>query len=159
MRSSENRNRETLQAQSYDRTFILNGPVVKVYETAEESGLGNVYDHQKISFVTDLPTIKNKDGDSITPSNLLLHDNENQLVFKSESDPSKVFIFDLESGKVIQEIKTGKEQINFNQLCNDTKNGQKDVSRTLLGIETQGMHQIDPRVGDNSVVLSKQYKT
>jgi hypothetical protein len=113
---------------------------VKVYETAEESGLGNVYDHQKISFVTDLPTIKNKDGDSITPSNLLLHDNENQLVFKSESDPSKVFIFDLESGKVIQEIKTGKEQINFNQLCNDTKNGQKDVSRTLLGIETQGMH-------------------
>jgi len=47
---------------------------VKVYQTAEESGLGNVYDHQKLSHVTDLPIIKNKDGDSVTPSNLLLHD-------------------------------------------------------------------------------------
>jgi hypothetical protein len=118
----------------------LNGPVVKVYETAEESGFGNVYDHQKLSYVTDLPTFKNKDGDYVNPSNLLLHDNENQLVFKSESDPSKVFIFDLESGKLISEMKTGKEQINFNQLCNETKNGQKDPSRTLYGIETQGLH-------------------
>jgi VID27 C-terminal WD40-like domain len=80
-------------------------------------------------------------------------------VFKSESDPSKIFIFDLEQGTIVQEIKTGKNDINFNQLCNETKNGQKDSSRTILGIETQGMHQIDPRVGDNSVVLSKQYKT
>lgn len=38
------------------------------------------------------------------------------------------------------------------------KNGQKDVSRTLLGIETQGVHQIDPRVGANSLVDSKIYK-
>ena len=70
-----------------------------------------------------------------------------------------MFFFDLETGKIVQEVKTGKEEIKFNQLCNETKNGQKDVSRTILGIETQGMHQIDPRVADNSIVLSKQYKT
>ena len=102
--------------------------------------MGNVYDHQKLSFVTDLPPIKNKAGDAVMPSNLLLHDSEGKLVFKSESDPSKVYVFDLESGKIVQEIRTGKEEISFNQLCNETKNGQKDNSRTLLGIETQGMH-------------------
>ena len=63
--------------------------------------MGNMCDHQRISLVTDLPIIKNADGDEITPSNLLLHDNEGQLVFKSESDPSKVFFFDLESGKIV----------------------------------------------------------
>ena len=109
--------------------------------------------------MTDLPAIKTSLGEEVIPSNLLLHDNEGQLVFKSESDPSKLFVFDLESGKIVQEIKTGREQINFNQICNETKNGQKDVSRTLLGIETQGMHQIDPRIGDNSIVNSKTYKT
>lgn len=63
--------------------------------------MGNIYDHQRISLVTDIPIIKNADGEEITPSNLLLHDNEGQLVFKSESDPSKVFVLDLESGKIV----------------------------------------------------------
>ena len=69
------------------------------------------------------------------PSNLLLHDNEGQLVFRNEKDPSQVFIFDLEQGKIVQEIKTGKEKVNFNQINNDLKNGQKDISRTLIGCE------------------------
>ena len=47
------------------------------------------------------------------PRNLLLHDNEGQMVFKNENDPSQLFLFDLESGKIVQEIKTGKEKIKF----------------------------------------------
>ena len=38
---TDGENKELIQAQSYDRTFILNGPIVKVYQNAEESGLGN----------------------------------------------------------------------------------------------------------------------
>ncbi len=80
-------------------------------------------------------------------------------MFKSENDPSKVFVFDLETGKIVQEIKTGNDKILFNQICNETKNGQKDVSRTLIGIESRGMHTIDPRSAKNSIVNSKTYKT
>lgn len=49
--------------------------------------------------------------------------------------------------------------IDFNQICNESKNGQKDPERTLYGIENQGIHQLDPRIGDNSLVNSKTYKT
>ena len=70
------------------------------------------------------------------PTNLLLHDNEGQLVFKNDNDSSQLFIFDLESGKIVQEIKTGKESIKFQQINNDIKNGQKDVSRTLIACES-----------------------
>lgn len=114
-------NRETLQAQSYDRTFILGGPVIKVYQTAEESGLGNVYDHQRISHVMDMPIIKNHDDDIVVPSNLLLHDNEGKLAFKNEKDQSQLFIYDLETGKVVQEIDTG--DIKLTAISNDLKNG------------------------------------
>lgn len=38
----EGENRETMQAQSYDRAFVVNGPVVKVYKNGEE----NEYDEQ-----------------------------------------------------------------------------------------------------------------
>ena len=64
-----------------------------------------------------------KDHEPIIPTNLLLHDNEGQMVFKNEKDPSELFLFDLESGKVVQEIKTGKEKIRFEQINNDMKNG------------------------------------
>ncbi len=83
----EDWNRETLQAQSYDRTFILNGPVVKVYQTADDDG--GQYDHAQIQHVTDLPPIYwNKSDDPIMPSNLLLHENEGKLVFLNERDPT-----------------------------------------------------------------------
>ena len=153
----EERNKETIQAQSYDRTFILSGPVIKVYQTAEESGLGFVSDQLKISHVTDLPIVKTAKGDIVQPSNLLLHDSEGQLVFKNEVDPSQLYIYDLETGKVLQELDTAG--INFNSIANDTKNGQKEAGRTLLGVETQGMHQLDPRCSGNSIVSSKTYKT
>ena len=39
------------------------------------------------------------------------------------------------------------------------KNGQKETERTLFGVETQGIHQLDPRVGGNSLINSKTYKT
>jgi len=42
--------------------------------------------------------IKNKNKETVLPTNLLLHDNEGKLVFKNDSDPSQLFIFDLESG-------------------------------------------------------------
>jgi len=32
----DNENRESIQAQGYDRTFVVNGPVVKIYKSAEE---------------------------------------------------------------------------------------------------------------------------
>jgi WD40 repeat protein len=109
--------------------------------------------------VTDLPIVETIKGDQVQPCNLLLHDNEGQLVFKNEKDPTQLFIYDLETGKVVQQIKTGKEIIKFNSISNDMKNGQKEAERTLFGVETQGIHQLDPRVGGNSLINSKTYKT
>lgn len=65
----------------------------------------------------------NGDRDPVIPTNLLLHDSEGQMVFKNDNDPSQLFLFDLESGKIVQEIKTGKEKIEFTQINNDIKNG------------------------------------
>lgn len=93
------------------------------------------------------------------PSNLLLHDNEGKLVFLNERDPTQMFIFDLEEGKVVQKIATGKQSIKFEQINNDEKNGQKDISRTLIGCESRGLFTIDTRIADNSIVNDKIYKT
>jgi len=49
-------------------------------------------------------------------------------------------MFDLETGKVVQEIGTGKDQINFKRISNDRKNGQKDPNQVLYGIDFNGVY-------------------
>lgn len=68
-------------------------------------------------------------------------------------------MFDLEAGKVVQQFETGSKQINFSKLTNENKNAQKDQSRTLLGLEGQGIYQIDPRIAKNSIANEKLYKS
>lgn len=51
--SSENEdNTESVQAHTYDRTFVVSGPVVKVYKQAQ--------DDQKLQFDMSLPILKNE---------------------------------------------------------------------------------------------------
>lgn len=52
---------------TYDRTFILNGPIIKVYQNAEESVSGSNYDQQKLTYTLDLPPIKDSNGNQVTP--------------------------------------------------------------------------------------------
>ena len=104
-------NRETLQAQMYDRTFTLHGPVIKVYKTADEDNDGP---HQRLAHQMNFPKIKNEKGQTIQPTNMLLHNNESQLIFMNESDPSQVAIFDLEKGKIVQTLEnTDRGPIEF----------------------------------------------
>lgn len=40
---------------------------------------------------------------------------------------------------MVQELDTGGD-IKFTHINNDIKNGQKEVSRTFIGVERQGVH-------------------
>lgn len=88
--------------------------------------MGNVYDHQRLDWVQDLPILKDQSDNLITPSNLLLNNNESHLIFKNEHDKSQLLMFDLETGKVVQHIKTGKDMVDFEKVANEKKNGQRD---------------------------------
>eukprot|EP00347_Sterkiella_histriomuscorum_P022900 403336735 len=152
-------NKELVQAQTYDRTFILNGPIVKVYQNAEESGFGNEYEHQRLQHTLDLPALKDQNGNQIVPQNLILANNESNLIFNNEKENSQLFMFDLETGKIVQQLKTGKDVINFQKLSNETKNGQREKINTFMGLDPQGIYRLDPRESGNNVVDAKTYKT
>lgn len=80
--SDEEENSESVQAQSYDRTFVVSGPVVKVYKKGDtQNGRSLVYD-------MNLPVLKNEDGDKLKPCNLMLHNSEGQIIFCDKNDES-----------------------------------------------------------------------
>ena len=59
---SDDENTESIQAQSYERSFVINGPQIKVYKKADEgdSQRGLVLD-------SNLPILFNEDGAKIRP--------------------------------------------------------------------------------------------
>jgi hypothetical protein len=69
---SELENSQMIQAQGYDRSFIVSGPVIKVFKDAdhEDSQL------RRLALDMTLPVLRNDDGDIIRPANLMLHNNE-----------------------------------------------------------------------------------
>lgn len=107
----------------------------------------------------NFPVIKGYDNKTIQPRNLMLHDNESKLVFLDEKNNDTIFMFDLEKGKICEQLQGGKD-VRFTKVANETKNGQKEVNRTLLGIDHNSIFQLDPRLkSGESVVNEKTYKT
>ena len=92
MSDDEDDNAEAVQAHLYPRAFVTSGPVVKVYSKGED----------KLSFDMKLPVLKNEDQEVIRPSNLMLHQGESQMIFSDSRDPTQLFNFDLETGKIVE---------------------------------------------------------
>ena len=79
----------------YDRAFVLNGPVVKVYKNSDDNEIEN---QQRLQYLMHLPVIKDKKGDIIEPKNLTLHNNESSILFLDAKDKNMVYNYDLEKG-------------------------------------------------------------
>ena len=80
---SDDENTESIQAQSYDRSFVINGPQVKVYKKADEG------DNQRgLILDSNLPILFNEDGHKIRPQNAILLQNEGKLIFNDSNDAS-----------------------------------------------------------------------
>jgi hypothetical protein len=76
-----------------------------------------------------LPLLKDSKGVTLEPENLLLHNSENNLMFK-DRNTNRLINFDLETGKIVDEIKCPSELVTENQLkvTNVMKNSQVDSS-------------------------------
>lgn len=149
-------NRESLQAQDYDLTFIASGPVVKVYQADENDTQFGLKHHM------NLPLLKDADGQVIRPTNLVLHNGEQQLIFNDANNMKNISIFDLNKGQIVETFQADKNAnlAEIKHMTNAFRNGQRDNERTFVGINDRAIYTLDPRLNKNfKVALSKVYKT
>lgn len=85
----------------YDRAFVVNGPVIKVYKNSEDE---EVQDQQRLKYLMHLPVIKDNRGDILEPTNVLLHNNESNLMFVDKNDRNRLLNFDLEKGQITEDF-------------------------------------------------------
>ena len=115
-------NKECLQAMQYDRAFVLNGPVVKVYKNSDENEVEN---QQRLKYLMHLPVVKDANGELIEPRNITLHNNESSMLFLDSKDPNRVINYDLEKGQIADEYHTKEAlgELGLDQVVNEAKNG------------------------------------
>lgn len=151
-------NEETIQAQQYDRAFVTNGPVIRIYKNSQDLDKHT----QKLDYVMHLPPLVNpKTGGYFEPKNLLLHNLESNMLFMDKADNNCLVNFDLEKGVVVETFDL-KDKCNdgIKMVTNEARNAQSTPSQLFHGVSRQNMFTIDPRLNSKSrVAIDRPYKT
>lgn len=73
--------------------------------------------------------MRNGHGKELAPENLILHNNEASMMF-SDKDSRKLYNFDLEKGKIVDEIEWKDDLVSNDivRISNDRKNSAVDTS-------------------------------
>ena len=83
-------------------------------------------------------------------------------MFTDSNDPSKIFNFDLEAGKIVEEFTSSADQkVNeLNHITNKIKNGQSTSENTFVAVSDKAIFTIDPRINKKQKnAEEKIYKT
>ena len=153
-------NKECLQAMQYDRAFVLNGPVVKVYKNSDDDEVEN---QQRLKYLMHLPLVRDeKTGEVIEPRNLTLHNGESSLLFLDGKNKNRVINYDLEKGQIADEYHTKDAlgDLGLDQVVNEAKNGQTTAAQLFQGMNRRNMFTIDPRLNTaDRIAIQRPYKS
>lgn len=131
----------------HDRSFVAQGSTLGVFKHTEDDRL-EPYTTVKSGF----STLKNA---SFTPSQMLLHQEDNNLILLDQGNPESIFKMDLTVGKVVEEWKV-KDEVSINRLVQSSKYSQMTSEPTLIGINDNSLFRLDPRLsGQNKRVDSE----
>ncbi|KAI6778135.1 Vacuolar import and degradation protein-like protein [Emericellopsis cladophorae] len=137
----------------HDRSFVVRGNKIGVFRHNPDN---------KLEFSTNIsklehPSTGKKMGN---PSKVMLHSEDRDLVFQSDTNPNKLYRMDLEAGKVVDEWNV-HDDIGVVSFGPENKFAQMTAEQTFLGVSNNALFRVDPRVHGDKLVQSdlKQYAT
>lgn len=134
---------------SVDRSFVVRGDKIGVFKHTDDNGL---------EFSTSINKVANLKGKQFAPSKIMLHSQDRNMVLQDPNDANRVYRMDLEVGKVVDEWKV-HDDIPVNVFAPANKFAQTTGEQTFLGLSSNALYRIDPRLSGNKLVDSelKQY--
>jgi hypothetical protein len=115
----------------------------------------------QLKFLTSIVGIATPDGKKgFVPSKVMLHDQDTSMILQNPLTPGSLYKLNLETGKVIEEYKV-TEDFAVSNFIPDAKYAQTTQQQTFIGLSSNGVFRIDPRLQGNKLVDSqfKQYAT
>lgn len=150
-----NKNKGLVMGLKTDCAFISRGDKIGIFRVDKKDGIQFNAAIEKLSY--------SKDGKKrITPDKMMLLDNDRTMIVQDERFTNSLHKVDLEYGKVVEDwsMKRDDENINIESFTTNTKYGDLISDPTFMGISSQSMFRVDPRIKQGYVSENgKSYKS
>lgn len=137
-----------------DCAFISRGDKIGIFKVDNKNGIEFNAAIEKLSY--------SKDGKKrITPDKMMLLDNDRTMIVQDNRFANSLHKVDLEYGKVVEDWTMRKDDNNINveSFTTNTKYGDLMNDPTFMGISSQSMFRVDPRLREGYVSENgKSYK-
>lgn len=132
-----------------DRSFVVRGDKIGVFKHTADNHL---------EFSTSINQVATPSGKKFAPKKVMLHMEDRDMVMQNADNPNSLYRMDLEYGKIVDEWKV-HDDIPVNHFAPENKFAQMTGEQTFLGLSSNALYRIDPRLAGNKLVDTelKQY--
>lgn len=147
------KNKALVVGDKSDRAFISRGDKIGIFKTDPE-GIEFAAAIDKLSFSKDARK-------TITPDKMMLLDNDRIMIVQDKNNMNNLHKIDLEYGKVVEDwnMENNGNKVDVENFTTNTKFGNLSHDQTFMGISSQSLFRVDPRVNSGFVAGDKTYKT
>ncbi|ODQ68384.1 VID27-domain-containing protein [Nadsonia fulvescens var. elongata DSM 6958] len=128
-----------------DRAFVVRGSKIGVFKQTEDNNL---------EFSATIEDVSTPKGRKFSPDKIMLHTEDRSLVMQDPNNMHYLYRMDLEYGKIVDEWKVS-EDVKVRQINPADKFAQMTGEQTFLGISSNGLFRIDPRLSGDKIVTSE----
>ncbi|ORY00615.1 VID27 cytoplasmic protein-domain-containing protein [Clohesyomyces aquaticus] len=135
----------------HDRSFVVRGNKIGVFKHTPDN---------QLQFSTTISNVKTPKGKLFSPTKVMLHQEDANLIMQNVDNPNALYRMDLETGKVVDEWKV-HDNIPVKIFAPENKFAQMSNEQTFLGLSGNALYRVDPRLSGNKLVDQelKQYAT
>ncbi|KAL8812602.1 MAG: hypothetical protein Q9200_000897 [Gallowayella weberi] len=146
-----NTNSQLAVGYKHDRSFVVRGSKIGVFKHTPNNNL---------EFSTNISKVETPGGKLFSPTKVMLHSEDTDMILQKADDPNSLYRMDLEYGKVVDEWKV-HDDIQVKTFAPEKKFSQMTGEQTFLGLSHNALYRVDPRLSGNKMVESdlKQYTT
>lgn len=133
----------------HDRSFVIRGSKIGVFKHLP---------NKHLEFTTNISKVETPKGRTFSPSKVMLHSEDQNMILQDPNNANSLFRMDLEYGKVVDEWKV-HDDIPVINFAPETKFAQQTSSQPFIAHSKNALFRIDPRVSGDKLVEAqlKQY--
>ena len=133
------------------RAFVGRGDMIGVFKH-DAAG--------KLDFVTSIGDLKSKKGETLKPTQMLLHEGDRKMMLLDANDPNRVYEMDIERGKIVQEFQPVEDaDFAVRSVGHTSKYAERTGEQLILGVNKNSVFSLDPRQHGNKLAQKHTYST
>lgn len=118
-----------------DRSFVSRGSTIGVFKHTDD----------RLQLSANIDQVRTPSGRLFTPSKMMLHEEDRTLLLMNPAERNRIYKMDLERGAVVESWEV-HEEAPVTDIIPDSKYAQMTGNQTLIGINSNSLFRIDPRL-------------